>query len=182
MIAQVYLLTLRGHTTDVKFRQLEEMYQTYKYVRPPPDVGNSVLKTLTFLEKEFGDDAQTIDYRADFISLFLLGKHIRDNYVTAGKTGLKDFFIDFEIKVGEVESSENEKNAPYYDYQVYRRTSADTKTSIDKRFEIILAKSLEYRPTLIPKDSNPAPRTTLFLCCSCLLKFVTFPIFLKNVK
>lgn len=154
MIAQAYLLALRGHTTDVKFRQLEEMYQTYKYMRPPPDVGNSVLKTLSFLEGEFGDDAQTIDYRADFISLFLLGEHIRDNYVRAGKIGLKDFFIDFAIKVGEVESSENEKDASYYDYQTYRRTSADSKTSIDRRFEIILAKSLEYRPTLTPKDPN----------------------------
>ena len=154
MIAQAYLLALRGQTTDVKFRQLEEMYQTYKYARPPPNVGNSLLKTLGFLEREFGDDAQTIDYRADFISLFLLGKHIRDNYVTAGKVGLKDFFIDFAIKVGEVESSEQEKDAPYYDYQTYRRTSADSKTSIDKRFEIILAKFLEYHPTLMPKDPN----------------------------
>jgi hypothetical protein len=154
MVAQAYLLALRNHTTDVKFRQLEEIYQTYKHVRPHPEVGNSLAKTFSFLEKEFGDDAQTIDYRADLITLYLLGKHIRDNYVTAGKVGLKDFFIEFEVKVGEVESSEQEKDAPYYDYQTYRRTSADGKTSIDKRFEIMLAKFLEYRPNLVPKDPN----------------------------
>jgi len=152
--AQAYLLAFRKQTTDIKFRQLEEMHQTYMYSRPPPKVGDSLVGTLHFLDREFGDEAQTISTRADFISLFLLARHIRENYVTAGRIGLKDFFINFEIRVGEVESGAQHKDAPYFDYQTYRKTSADSKASIDKRFEIILAKFLEYRPDLIPKDPD----------------------------
>ena len=65
---------------------------------------------------------------------------------------LKDFFIRFLIKVGEVESSEKEEDAPYYDYKTYRKTTADSRGSIEKRFNISLSKFLEFFPDIKPKD------------------------------
>jgi len=152
IIAQAYLLTLRNQITDVKFRNLQEIYNTYKDVRPSQIVGDTVKKTLKFLDKEFGEDAKVIKYNADFISLYLLGKHILDNYVISHNVGLKDFFIQFAAKVGEIESSEKEEDAPYYDYKTYRKTSADSRSSIERRFNIILSKFLEFNPKLQPKD------------------------------
>jgi len=56
--------------------------------------------------------------------------------------------------VGEVESSEIEEDTPYYDYKAYRKTSADSRNSIKRRFNIILSKFLEFNQKLIPKDPN----------------------------
>ncbi|MGB9914658.1 MAG: HNH endonuclease family protein [Candidatus Bathyarchaeales archaeon] len=152
ILAQAYLLTLRNQITDIKFRNLQEMYETYKQTRPPQTVSNNVKQVLNFLDREFGNDAQVIKYNADFISLYLLAKHLLEHYVISSVVGLKDFFIQFNIKVGEVESSEKEEDVPYYDYKTYRKTSADSRTSIEKRFTIILSKFLEFNQSLQPKD------------------------------
>jgi hypothetical protein len=50
-----------------------------------------------------------------------------------------------------VETSEGD-NAPYYDYKTYRKTSADSRSSMEKRFEVLLTKFLEYNQSLLPKD------------------------------
>jgi len=44
IIAQAYLLTLRNQITDVKFRNLQEVYNTYKDVKAPQIVSNTVKK------------------------------------------------------------------------------------------------------------------------------------------
>jgi len=64
---------------------------------------------------------------------------------------LKQFFIRFATRVGEAETSEGE-NAQFYDYRTYRKTSADSKDSIERRFNIILTKFLEFNQGLAPKD------------------------------
>jgi len=156
ILAQAYLLTLRNQIVDTKFRNLQEMYTTYRTTRPPETVTNTVKKVLNFLDKQFGEDAQIIKFNADFISLYLLAKHILENYVTSESDNikLKEFFIDFAIKVDKAESSEKEEDIPYFEYKTYRKTSADSKNSIEKRFNIILSKFLEFNPTLLPKDPN----------------------------
>ncbi len=153
ILAQTYLLTLRNQITDIKFKHMQEMYGTYKTTRPSEGLTNTIKRVINFLDKQFGDDTNIIRFNADFISLYLLAKHILDNYVTDGvDLGLKDFFMQFLIKVGEVESSEKEEDAPYYDYKTYRKTSADSKNSIEKRFRILLSKFLEHNQNLVPKD------------------------------
>lgn len=152
MIAQAYLLTSRNRITDVKFRNLQEIYRSYKSVRPPQTVANTIERVLNFLGKEFEEDAHVIRKRADFASLFLLSRHFLDNYVTSEKVGLSDYFITFSKNVDKVVSSEEEENVPYFDYKTYRKTSADSRDSIEKRFDIILTKFLEFNQKLVPKD------------------------------
>lgn len=156
ILAQAYLLTLRNQVVDSKFRNLQEIYSTYRTTRPQEGVTNTVKRVLNFLDKQFSEDAKVIKYNADFISLYLLAKHILENYVTseANNLGLKEFFMSFVIKVGEVQSSEKEEDVPYFDYKTYRKTSADSRNSIERRFNIILTKFLEFNPTLLPKDPN----------------------------
>jgi len=155
MLAQAYLLTLRNQISDVKFRNLQELYSTYKNTRPPQIVTSTLKKALNFLGREFEEEANVIKYNADFISLYLLVGHLLDNYaITQEKVRLKEFFIKFAIKVGEVESSEIEENVPYYDYKTYRKTSADSRNSIERRFNIILSKFLEFNLKLQPKDPD----------------------------
>lgn len=152
IVAQTFLLTLRNQLTDSKFRQLEEMYMNYKTTKPSDSVVNTLTKTLNLLEKEFGIDAKVIEYNADYATLFWLGKCLLENYAVSGvNLGLKNFFIQFASMVGQVENSEG-ANAPYYEYQTYRRSSADSRTSMEKRFNIMLTKFLQYNQKLQPKD------------------------------
>jgi len=154
IVAQAYLMTLRNQITDVKFRNLQEVYNsTYKQTRPPQGVTDTIKKILRFLDRSFNEDAKTIRFKADFISLYLFAKSLIENYFIDNiGDRLKEFFIRFLIKVGEVESSENEEDAPYYDYKTYRKTSTDSRNSIEKRFNIILSKFLEFVPGIKPKD------------------------------
>lgn len=153
LLAQAFLLTLRNQITDMKFRYLEEMYDTYKTVRSSDSITNTIKKVLNFLDREFGNESKIIKYNADFISLFWLGKHLVENYsVDNTKIHLALFFQEFLTKVGMIESSEREEDAPYYDYKTYRKTSADSKTSTEKRFNVILSKYLEFNQKLVPKD------------------------------
>lgn len=154
IVAQILLLTLRNQLTDSKFRHLEEMYTTYKETKPSDVVTNTVTKVLNLLDREFGQDAKVIRYNADFITLYWLGKHLMENYAVSNPDlSLKDFFVQFASKVGQVETSEGD-NATYYDYKTYRKTSADSRNSMEKRFNVILAKFLAYNQTLQPKDPN----------------------------
>ncbi len=153
ILAQTYLMTLRNQITDVKFRNLLEIYDTYKQTRPPPKVAETIEKTFRLLDRSFNEDAKTICFKADFISLYLFAKSLIENYVTDKiEDNLKGFFIQFLVKVGEVESSEREEDAAYYDYKTYRKSSADSRNSIEKRFNIILSKFLEFTPDIKPKD------------------------------
>lgn len=156
ILAQAYLLTLRNQIIDVKFRNLQEMYSTNRITRPQETITNMVKKVLNFLGKQFGEDTKVIRFNADFISLYLLAKHILEKYAIDGVDNikLKEFFVQFAIRVGEVESSEKEEDAPYYDYKTYRKTSADSRNSIERRFNIFLSKFLEFNPSLRPKDPN----------------------------
>jgi len=154
ILAQAYLLTLRNQVVDTKFRNLQEIYTTYREILPSDIVTNTIKKTLNFLDKEFGKDAEIIKNRADFISLYLLAKHLQDNYAIISQIGLKDFFVNFAIEVEKVQSSNVEEKVPYFDYKTYIKTSADSKKSIEKRFEIILSKFLENNAALQPKDPN----------------------------
>jgi len=155
ILAQLYLIILRNQITDTKFRHLQEIYGTYKNTRSPETVTNAITRILKFLDNQFGDDAQVIRFNADFISLCLLTNHLLEKYATDSLTSdLKEFFIQFAVKVGQVESSEKEEDVPYYDYRTYRKASADSKTSIEKRFNIILSKFLEFRQNIKPKDPN----------------------------
>jgi len=128
------------------------MYTTYKTTKPSESVMNTVTKVLNLLQREYGQDAKIIKYKADFLTLFSLSKHLMENYAVSNTClALKDFFLQFASKVGQVVTSEGD-NAPYYDYKTYRKTSADSKTSMEKRFNVILTKFLTFNQKLVPKD------------------------------
>jgi len=76
LVAQIFLLTLRNQITDVKGRYLQELYKLYRKSLPSEMIKKTIMKTFAFLEKQYGDDAKVIEYNADFVSLYLLAKHL----------------------------------------------------------------------------------------------------------
>ena len=155
ILAQLYLLILRGQITDIKFKYLQEIYDMYKDTRPSESIATILKRILNFLDTQFDTDAQIIKFNGDFISLFLLANHLLKNYTADSLArNLKDFFVTFAIKVNQTESSEKEEDAPYYDYRVYRKATSDSKDSIERRHNIITSKFLEYASGMKPIDPN----------------------------
>jgi len=136
---------------DAKFRNLKEIYKNYKYDLPPK-VFERMSSTLRFLQNNLGSVAQSIRKKSDFITIYLLASYIRQKFAIKGKEDkLRDFIVDFLQKVERASYTDTEG---YYNYWVARSSSPDSKGQIEKRFEIILKKFLEYEPTIEPKDEK----------------------------
>ncbi|MGB7061157.1 MAG: DUF262 domain-containing protein [Candidatus Zixiibacteriota bacterium] len=153
ILAQAYLLTLKNQITDMKLRNLQDIYVTYKEVTPQAQASATVKKVLGFLNRCFETDAGVIKHKADFITLYLFAKRLAENYATKGlENHVKEFFMLFLTRVGEVESSQNPEDVPYFDYKTWRKTSADSKKSVEKRLDIFMSKFLESVSGIEPKD------------------------------
>ena len=135
---------------DAKFRGLSQVYESYKDSLPPK-VFDRVCSTLDFLQRTLWTSAQVIEKKSDFLSVSLLVSYVLQKFAIKGKEDkFKDFIVDFLHKI-EVATS---TDTSYYLYWTARSSSPDSKTQIESRFRIILAKFLEFEPTLEPKDEQ----------------------------
>ncbi|MBM4048669.1 MAG: HNH endonuclease [Planctomycetes bacterium] len=113
----------------------------------------SVNKVLNYLVKEFGNSASSIVHSADVVTLFMLTSTVLKAYSLTSHAGaIKDFFNTFLLTVAETQSAQSEQDLPFWNYKTYRKTSADSKGSIDHRLRIMLVAFLKDHPDLPRKD------------------------------
>lgn len=154
LCAQIAMQEMDKGVTDHQFKQaklrnLKKMYKDYRDNLPPNVLAN-MLKTFIFLQKTLGTSAQTISKKSDFLAIYLLASYLLQRFAIKGKElKLRGFIVRF---LREVETAKYEGIGDYYSYWVARSSSPDSKGQIEKRFEIILKKFLEYEPTIQPKD------------------------------
>jgi len=136
---------------DSKFRGLKEIYEIYKD-NLPPKVFERIVSTFDFLQKILGTNAKVIRKKSDFLTICLLASYVMQKFVIKGKEDkLRDFVVNFLQKIEMAGYTDTEG---YYTYYVARSSSPDSKTQIERRFQIILRKFLEYEPSLEPKDEQ----------------------------
>jgi len=138
------------HITDVKFPTPRRDYQLYKSVNPPQKVLDQVNETLNFLHKALGMKAQIIKQKGDVIPIYLLASYLLRQYASVRQKGdmFKDFVEAFLTKVYSYAMG------PYFDYRYARSTATESRKSIQKGFEIILGKFLEFAPELQLRDEK----------------------------
>lgn len=135
---------------DAKFKGLSEVYESCKD-NLPPKVFDRVDSTLNFLQKTLGTSAQVIEKKSDFLSVSLLASYVLQKFAIKGKESrFKDFVVDFIHTIETAPSTD----ASYSVYYNARSSSPDSKKQIEARFRVILAKFLEFEPTLEPKDEQ----------------------------
>jgi len=134
---------------QAKFRNLKKTYKNYKDSLPPK-ILDRMNKTFGFLQKTLGTSAQVISKKSDFLSIYLLVSYILQRFAIKGKElMIRGFVVKF---LKQVEREKYKGIGDYYSYWVARSHSPDSKTQIERRFEIILKEFLEYAPTIEPKD------------------------------
>ena len=149
-LSNINLPTSGLHITDIKFPSLRRNYQLYKAVNPPQKVVDGIEETLSFLDRALGTKTQIIKRKGDVIPLYLLASYLLKRYASIKQKG--DRFKDF------VEQFLETVYSGYYprcfDYMWARSKSTESRKSIEKGFEIILGKFLEFVPELQLKDEK----------------------------
>lgn len=131
---------------QAKLRNLKKMYKDYKDSLPSKEL-HRMRKTFDFLERSLETSAQVINKKSDFLSIYLLASYLLQRFAVKGKKHkLRSFIVNFLKHV------EQDEEGDYYNYWVARSSSPDSKAQIERRFEIILKKFLEYEPTIELKD------------------------------
>lgn len=155
LAAQILAIELNdGLPMDVKYRNLEKLYRLYKEVEVPQNILDHVTGTFNFLNTSLQNDKQVVRFRADVLSMYQLASILRRHYAITGKDAqFHDFVLSFLVQVGQaMENPTYDNPTPYFIYGTARSSSADSKTSLEGRTNVILAKFLEFLPTLQHKD------------------------------
>jgi len=150
--AQITALELFG-ITDVKFRNLEQMYEKYRHFDKNSTQANWIRKVFNFLLRAFPEKTPELHTRAGIVSLYLLVSELMKEYAIKDKEKLiHDFIIDFEKKLVEAEETENDVELLKYLNAVSH--SSDSANSIRTRHEIIRTYFFLFAKELEPLDIN----------------------------
>jgi len=74
----------------------------------------------------------------------MLASKLLKTYSLSNHSGaLRDFYKSFLARVGQTSAAEVQDDLPFWNYKTYRKTSADSRTSLDHRFRIAMAEFLK---------------------------------------
>jgi hypothetical protein len=155
LAAQILSIELNNsQPIDVKYRNLERLYRLYKEVDVPQQILDHVSRTFNFLNDSLQQDKEVVRFRADVVSIYQIASILRRNYAITGKERqYHDFVLNFLVQVGQaMESPTYDNPTPYLLYGMARSSSADSRTSLENRIDVILPKFLEFVPDLQTKD------------------------------
>jgi hypothetical protein len=150
--AQMTCLELYG-LSDVKFRNLENMYDYYKTFDNNSKEAQQIKKILNFLLKAFPNLTPELHTRAGIVSLYLLTSELLKDYSIKDKENLiHDFMIDFENNL--IMAEEAGSDVELLKYLSAISHSSDGANSIKTRHEIIRKYFFLFATELEPLDSS----------------------------
>ena len=110
--AQMTLLALNKGIRNIKDRDLNEMYETYKDFNASSPEAKSIYRVLDYLNRMFPEKAPELK-RYSTISLFILIMELIPNYdIKDRETDIAKWFIDFEANRAEDELKSPEEQDP----------------------------------------------------------------------
>lgn len=154
--AQMTLLALNRGICNIKDRDLNEMYETYKdqFDTKKPEA-KSIRQALDYLDKMFPQKSSALK-RYNTISLFILIMELLPNYVIKGRSEeLRQWFLDFEdARLRDEQKPAEEQNQPFVLYHEHISHSTDSEDSLQFRHNFLKYSLLEHVPNLPQKDSK----------------------------
>jgi hypothetical protein len=155
--AQFVRLEVEGGPTNVKNRDLNNMYEEGRDIAGSADAPKGVRRVLDLLASVFPEKAPELT-RYNAISLYCVAAELLQAYVrTEYEPLLHDWFLDFEARRREQEGlSEDEADAEWVQYKEKISHSTDAKDSIQWRTDFMLRDFLLTHPNLALKDARRA--------------------------
>lgn len=157
--AQIALLELQSnfdHTPypefpNLRFPELRNMYEYYK-LNLPGGLHRRIYGILNTIFGVLNEDARVIRKKSDLPLVYLLTSYLRKKYVLDFRL-LKDFIIDFFIKVAQVRLKEGEIANTQYEKYVELRKKGLTHDTFSERFRIMLGLFLNKASAIHLKDA-----------------------------
>jgi len=153
--AQMCLLALSGNITNIKDKDLNDMYWNNKDFDSNCDVARNITRILDYLNNMFPEKAPELS-RYSVISLFLLIMDLMPNYDIRGREkDIANWFIEFESN----RILDNKKEAEQQDpvlvlYQRWISNSSDTYESLSYRHKVLKESLLGSIKNFALKDSQ----------------------------
>jgi len=150
--SQITALEIFG-ISDVKFKNLEQMYDKSKNIDLESRELQQVKKVLNYLSKAFSEKTPELHSRAGIVSLYLLLSKLTKEYSIKDKEKvIHDFVVEFEQKL--IKAEEKEDNVELLKYLNAISHSSDSANSIKTRDEIITNNFFLMASDIEPLDKN----------------------------
>lgn len=150
--AQITALELFG-ISDVKFKNLEAIYDKYKNIELESKELQQVKKVLNYLNKAFPNKTPELHSRAGIVSLYLLVSRLLKEYSMKDRENeIYNFIIEFEKKL--IEAEQKEDNVELLKYLNAVSHSSDSTNSIKTRDEVISNYFFMIVNDIEPLDQN----------------------------
>ena len=153
--AQFIRLEMEGGPTNVKNRDLNNMYQEGRDIAPDSDAPKGVRRVLDLLASVFPEKTPELT-RYNAISLYCVAAELLQAYVRSEfEPLLHNWFVDFEARRRKQEDlSEDEADPEWVQYKEKISHSTDAKDSIQWRTDFMLRDFLLANPNLRLKDER----------------------------
>ena len=155
VLSQLALLELTGEPTNVKNKDLNNMYMEQKEFNKSSDKARKINRTLDYLHKCFPEKTPELT-RYSVISLYTIASKLLDNYVV--KDFHEDFhswFVEFEQwRKEEVQKGDEFGDSKAITYHHKTQHTTDSEDSIKWRQAYLLEKLFEKYPDILLKDDQ----------------------------
>lgn len=153
--AQMCLLVMDGKITNIKDKELNDMYWQNKTFDRDSKVAKDIFKILNYLNKMFPNKAPELS-RYSVLSLFLLIMDLMPNYdIKNRENDIRERFINFEYMRNQDSLKEAEKQDPVLVlYQRWISNSSDSIESLTYRHKILKEDLLAHIKNIPLKDQN----------------------------
>lgn len=165
--AQMCLLALNGNITNIKDKDLNDMYWNNKEFDENCEQAKTINKILNYMNGMFPNKAPELS-RYSVISLFLLLMDLMPNYdIRERENDLSKWFVDFEYRRNQDKMKEAEQQDPVLVlYQRWISNSSDTSESLTYRHKVLkedLLSSIKSLPLKDPKRTfDDAQRQVIY--------------------
>ncbi len=155
VVAQIVCLEKTGGPTNIKNKDLNNLYDDEKEFNEKSDIAKAVIRNLNLLNEIFSDNTPELE-RYNIISLYCVLRELQEEYVFSEiKEKFFDWFIEFEQKkVANDNLPEDEADPEWLAYKDKISHSTDSFDSIIWRMEFMLRNLLEKFPKLSRKANQ----------------------------
>jgi hypothetical protein len=182
-VAHVVLIELLNGATDVKAKNLQEMYKEKKIFDKTSSDAKKISRILNYMDRVLTTKPPEMDIKWGFVDLYWAISTLDEEYVLRGsENDVCNAYISFEMrrrKYREDSSvllghSATEQDRDLYDYiEAFKKDGAHKK-SLRERHRVYKNMILEGLPGLVPKDPkrafSPDQRLAIWRRDSCECK------------